>query len=145
MHPIQPNPTLSRLRPPEWLSPAEQLLFTEIVNSVESRHLNESDLPVLVSFVQVTAACRAQANRASQDLSKDAIDGWDKLLRTQLALARSLRLTAQARIDPLTIGRRANGYGRPLTFSDTIRTQNKAPYEGDEEDAIPSPRSKPWE
>lgn len=92
MHPLQPNPAVLRLTAPESLSPAEQSLFTEIVISVEPRHLHESDLPVLVSFVQATAACRAQAQRAAQDPNKETLSGWEKLLRTQLALARSLRL-----------------------------------------------------
>ena len=46
-----------------------------------------------------------------------------KLLRTQMALARSRRLTVQNRIHPLTIGRRASGHGRPLTYSDMVRLQ----------------------
>ncbi len=143
MHPLQPNPLAPRLKAPESLSTPERSIFEQIVKSVEARHFQASDLPVLVSFVQVTAACLAQAKRAAQDPSKDSIAGWDKLLRTQLALARSLRLTTQARIDPLTIGRRANGYGRPLTFSDKIRMRNEPGYGNDEEGEMPE--AKPWE
>lgn len=135
MHPLQATGIPTRLSPPPTLTTDEQTLFTEVVNSVEPRHFTRSDLPLIVSFCQVTAACRAHAAKAVTDPSKDTITAWDKLLRTQLALARGLRLTVQSRIDPLTVGRRANGHGRPLTYSDMVRLQNGDDHETADGDA----------
>ncbi len=134
MHPLQPTGTSLRLIAPPSLTNDEQSLFTEIVSSVEPRHFAKSDLPQIVSYVQVTLACRAHATRAAADPNKNIIAAWEKLLRTQLALARSLRLTVQSRIDPLTIGRRANDHGRPLTFSDTVRLRYSEDHSGVEAD-----------
>lgn len=134
MQPLQSTITSSRLTAPPSLTNDEQSLFVELIDSVEPRHFTKSDLPQLVSYIQVTLACRAHAARVARDPSRDTISAWDKLLRTQMALARSLRLTVQSRIDPLTIGRRANGHGRPLTFSDRIRLGIGEPVgEGDED------------
>jgi hypothetical protein len=124
VQPLQSTITSSRLTAPPSLTTDEQTLFTELIDSVEPRHFTKSDLPQIVSYVQVTLACRAHAAKIKTDPSKDVVSGWDKLLRAQLALARALRLTVQSRVDPLTIGRRANGHGRPLTYSDMVRLQN---------------------
>ncbi len=132
MHPLQPTGTSSPLTAPPSLTSAEQSLFAEIVSSVEPRHFAKSDLTQIVSYVQVTLACRAHAARAAADPSKDTVAAWDKLLRTQMALARGLRLTVQSRIDPLTIGRRENGHGRSMTFSDKVRLGLTEGYDNDD-------------
>ena len=85
-----------QLESPRGLTKAERSLFTEI--AVSAPHLKQSDVPLLASFVQATLLARGSARPA-------CIDTWERATRTQVALARSLRLTAQSRIDPQTLGR----------------------------------------
>ena len=85
-----------QLEPPRGLTKAEQTLFSEIAASAP--HLKQSDVPLLASFAQATLLARGSARPA-------CIDTWERATRTQVALARSLRLTAQSRIDPQTLGR----------------------------------------
>jgi hypothetical protein len=97
--------TPPRLSAPVGLSEAETTLFTTVVNACDPRHFVEADLPVLVSYVQATITARALANDASK------LNEWDKIVRLQLALARSLRLTVQSRLDPETVARASNSDG----------------------------------
>ena len=53
----------------------------------------------MVSYVQAVVTARLLANNASK------LNEWDKIVRLQLALARSLRLTVQSRLDPETVAR----------------------------------------
>jgi hypothetical protein len=84
------------------LSKAEQELFTTLVNACDPRHFIEGDLPILVSFVQATLMVRQLAYNANK------ISEWDKVVRAQMALARSLRLTVHTRLDPETVARASN-------------------------------------
>ena len=86
-----------QLVPPASLNKAERSLFAEI--AAAAPHLKQSDVPLLVSFTQATIASR----RSARDPSK--ADLWEKATRLQASLATKLRLTAQARIDPQTLGR----------------------------------------
>jgi hypothetical protein len=94
--------TPPRLTAPAGLSKAERTAFTALVNACDSRHFVEADLPILVSFVQATLMARILANDANK------ISQWDKVVRAQMALARSLRLTVQSRLDPETVARASN-------------------------------------
>ena len=76
MHPLQATGIATRLSPPATLTTDELSLFTDVVNSVEPRHFTRSDLPLIVSFCQVTAACRAHAAKATADPCKDTISAW---------------------------------------------------------------------
>ena len=89
----------SRLTPPSFLNDAERTLFSEIVSACDAAHFRESDLPLLVSFVQSTAISRAAAH------DPDKIALWERATRMQATLATRLRLSPQSRIDPKTLGR----------------------------------------
>ncbi|MGB9394444.1 MAG: hypothetical protein WCB32_06625 [Pseudolabrys sp.] len=75
------------------------MLFTELVAACDARHFVESDLPLLVSYVQATLLSRSTA----RDPDKIAI--WEKATRMQATLATRLRLAPQSRTDPKTIAR----------------------------------------
>jgi hypothetical protein len=91
--------TPPRLAAPKGLTKVERTAFTALVNACDPRHFVEADLPLLVSFVQATLLARMLAKDASK------ISQWDKVVRAQMALARSLRLTPQSRTDPKTLAR----------------------------------------
>jgi hypothetical protein len=91
--------TPPRLTAPAGLTEAEQTLFTTLVNACDPRHFIEGDSPILVSFVQATLMVRTLAGDANR------INEWDKVVRAQMALARSLRLTVHTRLDPETVAR----------------------------------------
>jgi hypothetical protein len=63
----------------------------------------QSDLPLLVSYVQATLLARRAATALAKDISMIAI--WEKATRMQATLATRLRLAPQARSDPKTIAR----------------------------------------
>jgi hypothetical protein len=92
---------------PPWLEPSpgltkqERKLFTEVVRSCSPKHFIESDAPQLVSYVQAILMAR----RCVRDPAK--VSTWEKAVKVQAMLARSLRLTVQSRVDPKTIGRNA--------------------------------------
>ena len=78
-----------RLQPPDHLGKAARLAFIEIVNSVAPEHFHLSDRELIASLAQATVQVR-------RSLSKDPAL-WERAVRVQMALARSLRLTPQAR------------------------------------------------
>ncbi|MGA7389838.1 MAG: hypothetical protein WBW99_18175 [Pseudolabrys sp.] len=84
------NGSPPRLKPPAYLSEAERKLFTEIVDACDPRQFIESDLPLLISFVQATLMVRDTVYVGSK------IVLWEKAVRTQIALATKLRLTLHA-------------------------------------------------
>ena len=86
-----------KLDPPPGLTKAERTLFTEIADYAQ--HLRPSDAPLLASYVQATIISR----RSARDPARIGV--WEKATRVQASLATKLRLTAQARIDPKTLGR----------------------------------------
>jgi hypothetical protein len=88
-----------RPHPPAYLQDDERMLFTELVAACDARHFVESDLPLLVSYVQATLLSRSTA----RDPDKIAI--WEKATRMQATLATRLRLAPQSRTDPKTIAR----------------------------------------
>jgi hypothetical protein len=96
----------SRLTPPSSLNDDEQALFSELVGACDASHFRESDLPLLISYVQSTLISRAAAR------DPDRIALWEKATRMQATLATRLRLSPQSRIDPKTVGRHQLNSGR---------------------------------
>jgi hypothetical protein len=79
------------------LTKCERTVFTETAQAFP--HLGPADIPLLASFATATA----MAQRLNK---KGDISGWERAVRTQLALARSLRLSHQSRTDPQILTRR---------------------------------------
>jgi hypothetical protein len=87
----------AKAAPPSILSDSEQRIFAETVAGFP--HLDQCDALLVAAF--------AQASVKAQELAKSAaVPDWERAVRTQLALARSLRLTQQSRVDPQSLGRR---------------------------------------
>src|SRR4029079_15810857 len=78
-----------KLTAPSSLSDEERILFDQITGACDARHFVESDLPLLVSFVQATLMARNSANAPSRILL------WQKAVRMQAILATRLRLSPQ--------------------------------------------------
>jgi hypothetical protein len=106
-----------RLTAPSGLSTAERRLFNELISATDPRHFVESDLPLLVSFIQSTLLSR----RAASKLTKDPgmVRTWETATRMQATLATRLRLAPQARTDPKTIARQQqHPYHGPKPWDD---------------------------
>ena len=69
-------------------STAERTQFSELAAC--ALHLTAIDVPLLASYAQSIVLCR----RVGRDGSR--VDLWQKLIRAQAMLARSLRLTPQS-------------------------------------------------
>src|SRR5262245_22320088 len=87
------------LTAPRHLTKRERKEFDEIVAA--ANHLTQSDIPLIAALAQATLLARSLA----KDVTK--VGQWEKAIRAQTMLARSLRLTPQSRIDPKTAGRRS--------------------------------------
>jgi len=94
---------LSRLRPPANLSEPERNIFVDLVTACPARHFQQSDMPLLIRYVE-TAALADQA--AEHIRSEGAVVGgrlspWvtaqEKAIRALTALSMRLRLSPQAR------------------------------------------------
>ena len=83
-------------------------MFRHIVGVCAPDHFVESDVPLLISFVQATLLRR----RAATKLQGDAgwVGVWEKATRMQATLCTRLRLAPQARTDPKTITRKLSGH-----------------------------------
>jgi hypothetical protein len=92
-----------RLVPPPHLTKAERDIFIEVVASSPSKQFVQTDVLLLASLCQATVLARSTARKAGRD--SRALATWEKATRTQTMLARALRLTPQARVDPKVIGR----------------------------------------
>jgi hypothetical protein len=88
-----------RLSAPPSLDDNERALFDELVAACYPSHFRESDIPLLISFVQATLIAQGTAH----DPSKAAL--WERAVRMQATLATRLRLAPQSRVDPKTLGR----------------------------------------
>jgi hypothetical protein len=86
-----------RLDPPRSLSKQERDLFIEL--AAQAGHLKAVDIPLLASLAQSILLAR----RLARDPSK--AKEWDRAVRTQMTLTRSLRMTPQSRIDARAAGR----------------------------------------
>ena len=90
---------LPSVRTPSGLNRAERKLFDDMIASVDRRHFVESDTPLLVSFVQASIMARKAARSPLQ------ISVFERAVKTQVLLARSLRLSPRTRIDGRKAGR----------------------------------------
>jgi hypothetical protein len=97
------NGTSPKLVAPAYLRDDERTLFVELIGACSPNHFVESDMPLLVSYIQSTLLSRSAAAGLADDPSKIII--WEKATRMQAMLATRLRLAPQARTDPKTIGR----------------------------------------
>lgn len=87
-----------RLDPPAYLTKRARTEFTEIVEAAAANHFVASDVKLIASLAQVNLLVRELAR------GKDFAT-YEKAIRMQVLLSRSLRLTVQSRSDPKTIGR----------------------------------------
>jgi phage terminase small subunit len=101
---------LSRLQPPASLNEPERNLFVDLVTACYAKHFQQSDLPLLIRYVE--AACLAE--QAAGELRHGAIVGgkpspWitvqEKAVRAMISLSARLRLAPQSRVDPKTLAR----------------------------------------
>ena len=107
---------VARLRPPSSLSKLERETFVEL--AAIASHLKPADVPTLASYAQCVVLCRKLGR------NPDKADLWQKMVRVQMALARSLRMTPQSRTDSRTAGRRqADG---PISHYEEMRIENDA-------------------
>ena len=83
--------------PPRSLTKSERALFIELAANAE--HLRPTDAPLLASYVQATLMSR----RSARDPAR--VEVWERATRIAAMLATKLRLTAQSRVDPKTLGR----------------------------------------
>jgi hypothetical protein len=89
--------------PPAHLSDRERRLFADVVTNCPVRQFVQTDPPLIASYVQATALAQAAVRKAASD--PRALGVWTQAVRAQAMLARALRLTPQARIDPKVAGR----------------------------------------
>jgi phage terminase small subunit len=91
-----------RVHPPATLDKREREVFIELVNAADSRHFRESDLPLLVAYVQAIVL----ADKAAAELRKGAVlkgkaSPWlsiqERAIKHMVALSMRLRLSPQAR------------------------------------------------
>ena len=87
-----------KLQPPPYLTKRQRTEFSEIVDTAAANHFVASDVKLIASLAQVNLLVRELAR------GKD-FASYEKAVRMQVLLARSLRLTVQSRSDPKTVGR----------------------------------------
>jgi len=118
--PFRPPP---RLRPPADLTEAQAAIWRQVVDSLPAGRFHLTDRLLLVSYVQASA----RVVEAGEHLRRGAIRAgrpspwfgvWERALRMQLSLARSLRLLPSARLDRTVAGRHArhDSSVQPWTF-----------------------------
>lgn len=104
--------------PPTTLSAPAARIWREIASQTPGDHFRPSDAPLFASYVEVCAQLEAAAAELAR--SGAVVDGkpspwlaaYEKLVRSQSALALRLRLCPSARLDPKTVGR-AQASGAP--------------------------------
>jgi hypothetical protein len=89
----------SRLTPPAGLLSAERTAFTELVASVHPAHFRQSDVGLVVSYIQATILAHKLGRKP------DKAREWEVVVRAQASLAVKLRLAPSARTDPKVIAR----------------------------------------
>lgn len=106
-----------RIKPPAYLNKSELILFDELVSACSPCSLVESDVPLLVSYVQATLIARD----AAHDPKK--FGAFERAVKMQATLATRLRLTPHSRITPRTAGRQQEPqYPRPWEIRNATRT-----------------------
>lgn len=111
--------------PPENLLPEELELWRSIVMSRESTFFDPATLPLLSEYCRLKTQVEEMAEQVEQFAPdwfltddglkryKNLTDIRDKIQGRMIALARSMRLTQQARYVPDKAGARPKGKGRP--------------------------------
>ena len=107
-----------QLQPPASLSDAERAVFIDIASSVDRRHFQPADWPLLVRYCEATVL----AEQAAKELREGGavLDGrtnpWitvqEKAVRALVALSGRLRLSPQAR-SPANVAKPAPGGKKP--------------------------------
>jgi phage terminase small subunit len=105
-----------QLQPPASLSDAERAVFTHIAGTVDRRHFQPADMPLLVRYCEATVLAEQAATELRD--SGAVLDGrpcpWitvqEKAVRALVALSGRLRLSPQAR-SPANV-QRAEPVGR---------------------------------
>jgi phage terminase small subunit len=115
------------LSPPADLLPEEREQFLNIVSACAPNHFRESDTGLLIEYTRA----RLQAQRAADELraggevlASGKLNPWLQIqrqsVRAMTQLARTLRLTPQARAHPRSIGRQTpasmSAYDREEAF-----------------------------
>lgn len=116
--PLAVNVSRIRLTPPAWLSPAAANVFRTLVAAVDPQHFRRSDLPLLCAYsAAVVAHDRAvQALEAEGAVTAEGkVSPWitirEKEVRALVPLARSLRLSPQARMNSTQASRNSEPRG----------------------------------
>jgi phage terminase small subunit len=128
---VRPAAGFTRLRPPADLGKDEQAVWRQVVLSCDEKHFRESDMPLLVRYVQNVVLARRAA--AALDREGAVIGGrpnpWltvaEKADRALVALSMRLRVSPQARL-------RADGMaakGPPASVYELMRQQDAADEE----------------
>jgi len=87
---------------PSNLPQAERDLFNKVVQSMPSGFFQNSDCPLLESFVQATLSADCYVATLHNDPFNEEVQKlWDRAVRLQIALATKLRLTPHSRIGPI--------------------------------------------
>jgi hypothetical protein len=95
------------------------MVFVELAS--HATHLKPADAVMLASYAQSIVLCR----KLGRDPNK--ADLWQKMVRAQMALARSLRMTPQSRTDSRAAGRRQDD--GPISHYEEMRMVNNADEE----------------
>jgi phage terminase small subunit len=100
---IRVDGKVSRLKPPSSLSAAECEIFTTIVGTCTPEHFRESDLPLLLRFVESTVLAETAAAHLRRDgaVVGKRLNPWlhaqEKAIRSLVALSMRLRISPQSR------------------------------------------------
>lgn len=106
---VTPISALPRLKPPADLSEGEATLFRQIVAQASADHFTNTDVPLIVAYVQAILLSRWAFKQMGEEAV--AFSTWQQSARTMATLATKLRLCPHSRSDPKTITRRSPGLG----------------------------------
>jgi hypothetical protein len=103
---LAPKRARPRLTAPSSLTKAEQSIFDAIAS--DNDHLTPTDSAMLAAYAQAALKTFKLARE------KGAVQDWERAARVMAMLGTKLRITAQAAVDPKTLGRRradCGGFG----------------------------------
>jgi hypothetical protein len=101
----------SRIEPPRYLTTPERKLFAELVAATNVRHFTESNVPLLVSYVQATTLAQQAIKKAGKDAA--ALARWEKAVKVQATLATRLRLAHNKQVHGRNVRRVVTQKGAP--------------------------------
>jgi hypothetical protein len=108
--PLRVNGSAPPIQAPAGLSRAERTAFDKL--AAATGHLIESDVSLVVSYVQAGLVARRLAGELAQNLA--LFRPWKEAVKLQTTLAVKLRLAPSTRCDPKTLGRRSPPPGKPI-------------------------------